>query len=484
MKDGTVIDPQKLQTADLSQCGEQQLLELAKKLCGVAVSECGENGYRGGFRPGNIYVAEDGRVKVGKAARSGENGWTKIELEFMSPEMFWNGEESAAADVYSISLIMYAGLNGGRLPFIPEGDEANEKRAYALRRRMGGDRFEAPESAPEALAAIVEKGLAFEPKDRYADAGELLAALHEYCGDEPEAPEVIPEPEPEPIPEPEPMPEPEPEPAPEPEPEPVPEPEKVEEKPAPKIPAPMPVKGKKSKKKNKQKPKAEPAPEAEPVPKAEPVPEPAPEPKAEPTPPPKAEKKPAPKKSEGKKQKNHCGIIALAAVLVVVAVVLLVRGLGNGADDPALESPPVTSPPEQTTSPETQYMLYSEDVSWYEAEQSCIDLGGHLATIKDADDFERICSLLADHSAQYVWIGAYRDEDGKIKWLDGDEHDSFIWASGEPSVTDSYDGAAEDYIMLVKQSDGTWLFNDSRSDPLEQYSSFYSGKIAYICQIG
>ena len=28
----------------------------------------------------------------------------------MAPEVFWNGEESAAADVYAIALIMYAGL--------------------------------------------------------------------------------------------------------------------------------------------------------------------------------------------------------------------------------------------------------------------------------------------------------------------------------------------------------------------------------------
>ena len=33
---------------------------------------------------------------------------------------------------------------------------------------------------------------------------------------------------------------------------------------------------------------------------------------------------------------------------------------------------------------------------------------------------------------------------------DGKEHDFYAWAQGEPSMTDSYDSAAENYIMLVK----------------------------------
>ena len=92
MADKVVFDPQKLQSGSLVDCQEQQLLELAKKLCRIAAEECGENGFKGGIRPGNIYVAEDGRVKVGKAGKAGENGWTKLELEYMAPEVFWNGD--------------------------------------------------------------------------------------------------------------------------------------------------------------------------------------------------------------------------------------------------------------------------------------------------------------------------------------------------------------------------------------------------------
>ncbi len=467
MADKVVFDPQKLQSGSLVDCQEQQLLELAKKLCRIAAEECGENGFRGGIRPGNIYVAEDGRVKVGKAGKAGENGWTKLELEYMAPEVFWNGEESAAADVYAIALIVYVGLNGGKLPFADETEPNAEKRAHALRRRMSGDSFPMPEGVPDKLLAILKRALAFEPDNRYENSYEMLKALWKYCGDEPEeikpaskAPELCEEPKPQS----EPEKQPESEPKPEPEKQPKPEPKKA------------PVKN--------EKPKAAPTPKTQEAPK-------------------KAEAEPAlPKQMRNIHEKRAAK--RSAVTLAVITLLLVGVGLGRSsirfdATPPAVQTqapeptaqpttPPSAAPtetPEPSKAPaEVQYMLYSEDVSWDEAERRCTELGGHLATIKDAADYEKLCQLLADSNAQYVWIGAYRGDDGQIKWLDGKEHDFYAWAQGEPSMTDSYDGAAENYIMLVKQADGTWLYNDSRPDPMAQYSRFYSGKIAYICQIG
>lgn len=467
MADKVVFDPQKLQSGSLVDCQEQQLLELAKKLCRIAAEECGENGFRGGIRPGNIYVAEDGRVKVGKAGKAGENGWTKLELEYMAPEVFWNGEESAAADVYAIALIVYVGLNGGKLPFADETEPNAEKRAHALRRRMSGDSFPMPEGVPDKLLAILKRALAFEPDNRYENSYEMLKALWEYCDDEPEeikpaskAPELCEEPKPQS----EPEKQPESEPKPEPEKQPKPEPKKA------------PVKN--------EKPKAAPTPKTQEAPK-------------------KAEAEPAlPKQMRNIHEKRAAK--RSAVTLAVITLLLVGVGLGRSsirfdATPPAVQTqapeptaqpttPPSAAPtetPEPSKAPaEVQYMLYSEDVSWDEAERRCTELGGHLATIKDAADYEKLCQLLADSNAQYVWIGAYRGDDGQIKWLDGKEHDFYAWAQGEPSMTDSYDGAAENYIMLVKQADGTWLYNDSRPDPMAQYSRFYSGKIAYICQIG
>lgn len=69
MADKVVFDPQKLQSGSLVDCQEQQLLELAKKLCRIAAEECGENGFKGGIQPGNIYVAEMGESRSAKPVR-------------------------------------------------------------------------------------------------------------------------------------------------------------------------------------------------------------------------------------------------------------------------------------------------------------------------------------------------------------------------------------------------------------------------------
>ena len=453
MAENPVFDPKKLLGGDLGKYEPAQLLELVKKLCKIAASECGEDGFRGGFRPGNIYIADDGRVAVGPAGKAGEEGWTKLELEFMAPEMFWSGEKSAAADVYSIGLIMYAGLNEGRLPFMPEsGEPSAEERVNALRTRMNGSIPPAPDGIDEKLAAILRRALAFDIQKRYENSVQLLKELWDYCGDEPE---------------------------------------ELPERAQP--PITVPVK--------------EPEPKPEPVPEKKTETEKKPEPSKKPV----AECKPEPETKQERPVKPSVNIhqrrsgVVSCVTLAVIALLLAAAGFAGKYIDLSLPEPAAPTPapsaavtpepeptptptptpgPTPTPQPEKHFSLYVEDVSWDVAEQKCMTLGGHLATIGSAEDYARICELLKDTDAKYVWIGCYRSSDGVMKWSGGESSEYFNWAYGEPSCTDSYDGAAEDYVMLVKQPDGTWLYNDSRMDPMSDYSRFYSGKLAYICQMG
>lgn len=58
----------------------------------------------------------------------------------MAPEVFWSGSLDASADVYSLGLLLYAGVMGGRLPFYPDDRAPQpEDMAAALRRRMNGE---------------------------------------------------------------------------------------------------------------------------------------------------------------------------------------------------------------------------------------------------------------------------------------------------------------------------------------------------------
>ena len=80
MADKVVFDPQKLQSGSLVDCQEQQLLELAKKLCRIAAEECGENGFRGGIRPGNILSPRMGESRSAKPVRQARTAGRSLSL--------------------------------------------------------------------------------------------------------------------------------------------------------------------------------------------------------------------------------------------------------------------------------------------------------------------------------------------------------------------------------------------------------------------
>ena len=132
--DKHALDPACLLGDRLQTLSRAELTALAEALCRI-LAERGT--YHGGIRPDNISRASDGTVGLGAPARTDTKDWTTEELEFMAPEVFWSGTRDASADVYSIGLLLYAGVSGGRLPFYPDDRAAQpEDQAAALRRRM------------------------------------------------------------------------------------------------------------------------------------------------------------------------------------------------------------------------------------------------------------------------------------------------------------------------------------------------------------
>ena len=155
-----------------------ELTALAEALCRI-LAERGT--YHGGIRPDNISRAADGTVGLGAPARTDTKDWTTEELEFMAPEVFWSGTLDASADVYSLGLLLYAGVSGGRLPFYPD-DRAPlpEDQTDALRRRMNGEALPPARKAGRGLQEIIARATQCKPDDRYATPAELCAALEQY----------------------------------------------------------------------------------------------------------------------------------------------------------------------------------------------------------------------------------------------------------------------------------------------------------------
>ena len=317
--DKHALDPACLLGDRLQTLSRAELTALAEALCRI-LAERGT--YHGGIRPDNISRAADGTVGLGAPARTDTKDWTTEELEFMAPEVFWSGTRDASADVYSLGLLLYAGVSGGRLPFYPDDRAAQpEDQAAALRRRMNGEPLPPARKAGRGLKEIIARATQCKPEDRYAAPAELCAALEQYDAEQrrsvPTAQEMFNKPEqelsdvermmlailteeaaaPEPEPEPEtPAEEPAAEEAPAEEPAaeeaPAEEPA-VEEPAAEEVPAAPETA-----------PAAEPAAEAAPEPEAESVPEPKPEPEAESAPEPEAKPQPAPEQKPARPLPN------------------------------------------------------------------------------------------------------------------------------------------------------------------------------------
>lgn len=162
------FDPEKNLGEGIKHMSRQELCALVSELCAFIRSEVGADGYRGGIFPENISLNADGSVALGGAKMS---DWEGQELQFIAPELFWGGKLGPASDVYSLGLLLYYGLTGGKLPF--SGEEAEQARAD----RMNGKSFAIPASAGRHLGAILAKATAFRASDRYQTVDELQAMV-------------------------------------------------------------------------------------------------------------------------------------------------------------------------------------------------------------------------------------------------------------------------------------------------------------------
>ena len=135
------------------------------------------------IKPHNIMVLKDGSIKVmdfGIArVMNKSNTLTKEALgsvHYISPEQAKGGYTDSRSDIYSLSVVMYEMMTG-RPPFDGESPVA-----VAIQHINGG----APKPSslnpniPLGLEQIILKGMALEPKDRYASATEMLQDMEEF----------------------------------------------------------------------------------------------------------------------------------------------------------------------------------------------------------------------------------------------------------------------------------------------------------------
>ncbi|MDO4543771.1 MAG: protein kinase [Clostridia bacterium] len=164
------------------------------------------------IKPDNLFVNEMGKFKLGDfgIARQLEKTATfmskKGTYSYMAPEVYKGEKYGATADIYSLGMVMYRLLNGGRLPFFPPAPQPIRAidREAAILKRMSGAEIPMPRDGGTTLGGIVLKACSFNPKDRYQSAKDMKAALeslaHSPAVNEPTAtPVFAPEPTAEPV---------------------------------------------------------------------------------------------------------------------------------------------------------------------------------------------------------------------------------------------------------------------------------------------
>nr|WP_051527054.1 lectin-like protein [[Eubacterium] cellulosolvens] len=166
---------------------------------------------------------------------------------------------------------------------------------------------------------------------------------------------------------------------------------------------------------------------------------------------------------------------------------------GKASEVTPTKAPTPTKTPTPTKEPTrvperiSTYKLVTKDVSWQEAEREAEEAGGHLATITDENEYQKVCEVADRSGLTYIWLGArvYSVSENWNKWIDGEEWTFEKWYPGEPSKTDKNDHVDELYLCMwnAKHNDADigWTFNDQRNDIVADYASI-SGKIGYIIE--
>lgn len=169
--------------------GDEMVIKLARDMC-AALELCRKYGIiHRDIKPQNIFISDTGDYKLGdfgiaKTVEKTMGGTKAGTYNYMAPEVFWNRPYNSASDICSLGVVLYWLLNERRLPFLPlpptpiHGEMENNAR----NRRLYGEELPEPAHGSQELKRIVLKACAYDPAQRYQNAGQMLADLENLGG--------------------------------------------------------------------------------------------------------------------------------------------------------------------------------------------------------------------------------------------------------------------------------------------------------------
>jgi len=128
-------------------------------------------------KPGNVLIREDGVTKLADLGIATASDGTRITRSgtvlgtaaYMAPEQLDGRGAGPPADVYALAAIAFEALSGRR----PREGRTPLEIAHRIATEGAPDLRDAWPGAPKAAAEVLRRGMAQEPEDRPASAGEL-----------------------------------------------------------------------------------------------------------------------------------------------------------------------------------------------------------------------------------------------------------------------------------------------------------------------
>ncbi len=137
-------------------------------------------------KPANIFFSGErwqlgdfGCVQLkGKCARAGSP-------LYCSPEAHSGGKCDVRSDIYSLGLVMYRLLNGGKMPFcdIPVAQANPDSVRAAIDRRLNGERIEVDWERNAGVRELLRRMVEYEPKRRFRNPAQARGAIELILGE-------------------------------------------------------------------------------------------------------------------------------------------------------------------------------------------------------------------------------------------------------------------------------------------------------------
>jgi tetratricopeptide (TPR) repeat protein len=132
-------------------------------------------------KPGNVLIREDGVTKLADLGIATASDGTRITRSgivlgtaaYMAPEQLDGGEIGPPADIYALAAIAFEALSGRK----PREGRTPMEIAHRMANEGPPDLSEAWPRAPKAAVDVLKRGMALDPEDRPASAGELAREL-------------------------------------------------------------------------------------------------------------------------------------------------------------------------------------------------------------------------------------------------------------------------------------------------------------------